>query len=98
MRIYRGRGLRHLLKPKAEADNTNRGFIILTYPTRTEFNNCFIYLYSYRTQGKRLLCKQDLFLKNAICRKEAIYAFDISRINNGDVIRLYKFFQYSIVS
>ena len=33
-------------KPKAEADNTNRGLNNSSYPTRTEFNNCFItYLY-----------------------------------------------------
>ena len=31
---------------KAEADNTNRGLNNSSYPTRTEFNNCFIvYLY-----------------------------------------------------
>ena len=35
-----------LPKPKAEADNTNRGLNNSSYPTRTEFNNCFIiYLY-----------------------------------------------------
>ena len=33
-------------KPKAEADNTNRGLNNSSFPTRTEFNNCFIiYLY-----------------------------------------------------
>ena len=33
-------------KPKAEADNTNRRLNNSSYPTRTEFNNCFIiYLY-----------------------------------------------------
>ena len=35
-------------KPKvsASADNTNRGLNNSSYPTRTEFNNCFIiYLY-----------------------------------------------------
>ena len=33
-------------KPKAEADNTNRGLNNSSYPTRTEFNNYFIiYLY-----------------------------------------------------
>ena len=33
-------------KPKAEADNTNRSLNNSSYPTRTEFNNCFIiYLY-----------------------------------------------------
>ena len=31
---------------KASADNTNRGLNNFSYPTRTEFNNCFIiYLY-----------------------------------------------------
>ena len=31
---------------KAEADNTNRGLNNSSYPTRTEFNDCFIiYLY-----------------------------------------------------
>ena len=44
MRNYLGRGLCYL--PKAEADNTNRGLNNSSYPTRTEFNNCFIiYLY-----------------------------------------------------
>ena len=43
---YQGRGLCYLPKPKAEADNTNRGLNNSSYPTRTEFNNCFIiYLY-----------------------------------------------------
>ena len=32
----------YLPKPKAEADNTNRGLNNSSYPTRTEFNNCFI--------------------------------------------------------
>ena len=33
-------------KPKASADNTNRGLNNSSYPTKTEFNNCFIiYLY-----------------------------------------------------
>ena len=46
MRNYQGRGLCYLPKPKAEADNTNRGLNNSSYPTRTEFNNCFIiYLY-----------------------------------------------------
>ena len=46
MRDYQGRGLCYLPKPKAEADNTNRGLNNSSYPTRTEFNNCFIiYLY-----------------------------------------------------
>ena len=36
--------------PKPETDNTNRGLNNSSYPTRTEFNNCFIiYLYIYRT-------------------------------------------------
>ena len=44
MRNYKGRGLCYL--PKAEAVNTNRGLNNSSYPTRTEFNNCFIiYLY-----------------------------------------------------
>ena len=38
MRNYYGRGLCYLPKPKAEANN-------FSYPTRTEFNNCFINLY-----------------------------------------------------
>ena len=41
--LSEGRGLCY---PKAEADNANRGLNNSSYPTRTEFNNCFIiYLY-----------------------------------------------------
>ena len=36
-------------KPKAEADNTNRGLNNSSYPTRTEFNNCFIIYLHLRT-------------------------------------------------
>ena len=46
MRNYEGRGVSCLPKPKAEADNTNRGLNNFSYLTRTEFNDCFIiYLY-----------------------------------------------------
>ena len=39
-------GLCYLPQPSASADNTNRGLNNSSYPTRTEFNNCFIiYLY-----------------------------------------------------
>jgi hypothetical protein len=51
MRNYYGRGLRYLQKSTAEADNTNRGLNNSSYPTRTEFNNCFIiYLSEYTTK------------------------------------------------
>ena len=44
--IIKGWGLCYLPKPKAEADNTNRGLNNSSYPTRTEFSNFFIiYLY-----------------------------------------------------
>ena len=50
MRNYYGRGLGYLQKPKAEADNTNRGLNNSSYPARTDFNNCFIiYLSEQRT-------------------------------------------------
>ena len=46
MKNYKRRGLCYLPKPKAEADNTNRGLNNSSFPTRTEFNNCLIiYLY-----------------------------------------------------
>ena len=52
-----GRGFCYLPKPKAEADNTNRGLNNSSYPTRNEFNNCFIiYLYL------RTFCLKKLFV------------------------------------
>ena len=39
---YQGRGLCYLPKPKAEADNTNRGLDNSRYHAKTESNNCFI--------------------------------------------------------
>ena len=35
------------IKPKAEAENTNRGLNNSLYPARTEFNNCFIIFWKY---------------------------------------------------
>ena len=61
MRNYQGRDLCERPKLKAQVDNTNRGPNNFSYPTRTDFNNCFIiYLYLYRTPGKRLPFKEDL--------------------------------------
>ena len=38
----RPRQITQTSKPKAEADNTNRGLNNSSYPARTDFNNCFI--------------------------------------------------------
>ena len=44
MKNYRGRGLCFLPKPKAEADNTNRGLNNSSYPTKTFlFKNLFVF-------------------------------------------------------
>ena len=49
---YEARGLRYLPKPKAEADNTNRGLNNSRYHAKTEFNNCFIIqLYNYKCKS-----------------------------------------------
>ena len=39
---YQGRGLCYLPKPKAEADNTNRGLDNFAIMQNTESNKCFI--------------------------------------------------------
>ena len=55
---------------EGQADNTNRGLNNFSYPTRTEFNNCFIiYLYLYRSPGKRLPFEEDLSFQKAILHK-----------------------------
>ena len=66
----------YLPKPKAEADNTNRGLNNSSYPMRTEFNNCFtIYFYflSMRMEQSDWLIRlsqRAVFLHPARCEMQ----------------------------
>ena len=42
MKNYADRGGCYPLRPKAEVENTVRGLHYSSYPTKAEFNNCFI--------------------------------------------------------
>ena len=79
MRNYYGRGLCYLQKPKAEADNTNRGLNNSSYPTRTEFNNCFIiYLYLRTLLLEKVICILNFGISSI---SHMYFAFRISSIN-----------------
>ena len=79
----------YLPKPKAEADNTNRGLNNSSYPTRTEFNNCFI-IYLYLRIVLLFICIFNFGISSI---SHMYFAFGISSINWCDVIRSNKCFQ-----
>ncbi len=86
----------YLPKPKAEADNTNRGLNNSSYPTRTEFNNCFIiYLYLYRTYVLYIYTCIYIGLRVNACTVNKNISLEKAFVFSRDVIMSYMCFQYT---
>ena len=75
-------GACHPQRPKAEVDNTLRGLQNSSYPTKAEFNNCFIFHSKYFPVLKGVSPFRSLFFRSPKVAQPCPQVFSV----NGSII------------